>query len=167
MKNQIDNVVTVDEYCAKMGKDKDIVTITFKIISELAASDLVTWFERGYNFVLDASISDGEVEPNTFLVFVEMDRRLKVPWRICTLLSDLEPLTDISLDEWIVEIDGVNYPADPNVLKHHIILNPNLYKQSKDEELDKMRELSGVPTTIKPVKADSSIRALKSLSGIN
>ena len=75
MKDQIGDTITVDEYSAKMGKDKDIVTITFTTHSKLAAEDLVTWFERGYDFVLDASVSEGELEPGKWLVFAELDRR--------------------------------------------------------------------------------------------
>ena len=75
MKDQVEPTITVDEYAAKMGKDKDIVTVTFTVHSKLAADDLVTWFERGYDWVLDASVSDGELEPGEWLVFVEMDRR--------------------------------------------------------------------------------------------
>ena len=77
LEGQLKDKITVDEYAAKMGKDSDIVTITFTTNSKLAAQDLVTWFERGYDFVLDASVSDGEIEPGKWLVFVEMDRRSK------------------------------------------------------------------------------------------
>ena len=63
MKDQVEATITVDEYSAKMGSDKDIVTLTFTTNGKLAAEDLVTWFERGYDFVLDASVSDGELEP--------------------------------------------------------------------------------------------------------
>ena len=44
LEEQIKSVVTVDEYAAKIGKDSDIVTITFTASSKLAAKDLVTWF---------------------------------------------------------------------------------------------------------------------------
>ena len=44
MKDQVGDTITVDEYSAKMGKDKDIVTITFTVSNKLAAQDLVTWF---------------------------------------------------------------------------------------------------------------------------
>ena len=36
MEDQVKNTITVDEYAAKMGKDKDIVTITFITKSKLA-----------------------------------------------------------------------------------------------------------------------------------
>ena len=52
MENQVIPVVSVDEYAAKMGTDKDIVTVTFMVKSKLVAEDLVTWFERGYDQAL-------------------------------------------------------------------------------------------------------------------
>ena len=71
LEGQLNDKVTVDEYAAKMGPDNDIVTLTFISNSKLAAEDLVTWFERGYDWVLDASVSEGEIEPGKWLVFVE------------------------------------------------------------------------------------------------
>jgi len=75
MENKVYPILSIDEYAAKMGEDKDIITLTFIVKSKLVGEDLVTWFERGYDFVLDASVSEGELEPNKYLVFVEMDRR--------------------------------------------------------------------------------------------
>jgi hypothetical protein len=136
MEGQIDDVITVDEYSAKMGKDSDIVTLTFIINSEQAAKDLTSWFERGYDFVLDASVSDGELEPGKYLVFVEMRRRSTVPEKICQLLEDLETLTGMKMKDWKVSIEDEEYDADPKVLADHMILNPNLYKMEKETEED-------------------------------
>ena len=96
--------------------NKDIVTITFKVNSELAANDLVTWFERGYDFVLDASVSEGEIKPGKYLVFVEMDRRSKVPERIISVLADLETLTGLKLNDLIVTpLCGVTFKRIPSI----------------------------------------------------
>ena len=167
MDGQISDKITVDEYAAKMGKDKDIVTITFKVNSELAANDLVTWFERGYDFVLDASVSDGEIEPGTYLVFVEMERRSRVPERILRLLSDLETLTGFKLKDWIVEIENETYDADESVIRQAMILNPNEYKmeKEKDEKLNEYRQIAGLAT--KPLyKEDAYIRKIKTMAGM-
>ena len=136
MEGQLDNVITVDEYSAKMGKDSDVVTITFIVHSEQAAKDLTSWFERGYDFVLDASVSDGELEPGKYLVFVEMRRRSSVPDKICQLLEDLETLTGLELEDWKVSIEDEEYDADPKLLADHMILNPNEYKMENDTEED-------------------------------
>ncbi len=170
MKDQIGPAITVDEYSAKMGKDKDIVTVTFVANSKLAAEDLVTWFERGYDFVLDASVSDGELEPGKWLVFVEMDRRSKVPNRIITLLSDLETLTDLKLKDWKVDIEGDTYDADEETIRKHMILNPNEYKMEKeteedDEELNEMRIRAGLDVKTTYVE-DEYIKNLKAIAGM-
>jgi hypothetical protein len=167
LKDQLKNRITVDEYSAKMGPDKDIVTITFTVYSKLAAEDLVTWFERGYDWVLDASVSDGELEPGVYLVFVEMDRRAKVPARICTLLSDLETLTGLGLKDWTVEIEGTDCPADPEAMADKMILNPNVYKAQKEseEELNEFRTIAGLET--KPIyEEDAYIKSIKDMAGI-
>ena len=109
--------VSVDEYAAKMGKDSDIVTLAFIVNSEAAGDDLVNWFERGYEWVLDASLSDGQLEPGKYLVFVELKRRSKTPERIIELLSDLKTLTNMKLSDWTVTIDDEEYEADEDELK--------------------------------------------------
>ena len=167
LKDQLKNEVTVDEYSAKMGPDNAIVTITFTVYSKLAANDLVTWFERGYDWVLDASVSDGELEPGQYLVFVEMDRRSKVPSRICTLLSDLNTLTDIKLGDWNVKIEGEDCPADPESIADKMILNPNVYKAEKEseKELNEFRTIAGLET--KPMYEENEYtKTIKYLAGI-
>lgn len=159
--------VTVDEYAAKMGKDKDVVTLAFKVNSKLAGEDLVSWFERGYDFVIDASISDGEISPGKYLVFVEMDRRSRVPERICKLLSDLQTLTGFKLSDWTVSVDGEDYDADQEVISQAIILNPNEYKmeREKEEKLNEFRHRAGLP--VKSVyEEDEYIKSIKTMAGI-
>lgn len=173
MEGQIGDVVTVDEYAAKMGSDKDIVTLTFTVNSKLAATDLVTWLERGYEFVLDASVSDGELEPGKWLVFVEMDRRSKVPERIITLLEDLETLTGMKLKDWSVDIEGDEVDADEELIRQKMILNPNQYEETRDTEekeqeatMNEMRSLAGIDT--KPIynTDDEFLKELKAIARI-
>jgi hypothetical protein len=150
-----------------MGNDKDVVTVTFKVNSKLAGEDLVSWFERGYDFVIDASISDGEIDPGKYLVFVEMDRRSRVPERICKLLSDLQTLTGFKLSDWTVSVDGEEYDADQEVLSQAIILNPNEYKmeREKEEKLNEFRHRAGLP--VKSVyQEDEYIKNIKAMAGM-
>lgn len=172
MEGQIGDTVNVDEYAAKMGSDKDIVTLSFLVKSKLAGQDLVTWFERGYDWVLDASLSDGELEPGKWLVFVEMDRRSKVPNRIITLLSDLETLTGMKLKDWTVEIEGDAYDADEEIIRQKMVLNPNEYaelKQSeeleKETELNEVRKRAGLETKLFYTE-DEYIKNLKAMAGM-
>ena len=167
MVGQIDPKVSVDDYTAKMGKDRDIVTLAFKLNSKLAAEDLVGWLEKGYNYILDASVSEGEISPGKYLVFAEMNRRTSVPERIVEILTDMQTLTDIPVTEWAVEVDEENYDAIEDVLKQVIVLSPLEYKKTieKEEELNEYRELSGLERT-KLYNEDEYIKNLKAMAGM-
>ena len=67
--------IHVDEFSSKMGDDDDIITLSFFLRDNQAAKDLMSWFEKGYDFVIDADKSPGEIKPNRYLVYVEMRRR--------------------------------------------------------------------------------------------
>ncbi len=169
MEGQLENKITVDEYSAKMGNDNDIVTITFMVHSNLAAQDLVTWLERGYDWVLDASVSEGELSPGKWLVFAELKRRSKVPERIIEMLSDLETLTEYNLEDWVVEVEGEEVPAEEDALREMIILNPNEYKAEKEiepeDDLNEMRLRAGID--IKSVYTeDEYIKNIKAMAGM-
>ena len=180
MEGQLDDVITVDEYSAKMGKDSDIVTLTFTVYSEQAAKDLVSWFERGYEWILDASVSEGELEPGKYLVFVEMRRRSTVPDKICQLLEDLNTLTGIKLKDWKVSIEDEEYAADPEILSEHMILNPNEYKMENETEadvetdeieagepkLDEVRIRAGLEPAKVVYENDEYIMNLKAMAGM-
>jgi hypothetical protein len=164
---QMDPVITVDEYAANMGKDSEIVTISFVTHSEAAGNDLADWFERGYDYVLDAEVSEGEISPGRYLVFIEMNRRSTVPARIIELINDLETLTDLPLKDWTIKIDDEEYEPDEAVLKQKITISPHEYRKNveNEEELNEMREIAGIPT--KPVhQQDEYIRTIKSMAGL-
>lgn len=167
MEGQIEPLITVDEYVAKMGKDSDIVTLSFKVKSEQVANDLVDWFERGYDFVLDASVSTGEVEVGKYLVFVEMNRRSTVPSRIVELLDDLETLTNIKLDEWEIEVEDKTYEPEEEILKQVIITSPHDYKVAKEksDELNEMRLTAGLESK-SIYKTDSLLKDFISKAGL-
>lgn len=168
MENQLDTKVTIDEYVAKMGKDSDIVTLSFFVKNEQAGNDLVDWFERGYNFVLDASLSEGEVSSNKWVVFVELSRRIAVPKQIIELLSDLETLTGLKLKDYTIEVYGEEYDADEKILQQVIICNPNRYKieKEKEDDLNEMRSIAGLDHKTIFDAQDDELSRFKSIAGL-
>ena len=170
MENQIFPIVTIDEYASKMGADKDIVTVTFLVKSELVGEDLETWFERGYDFVLDASVSEGELEPNKYLVFVEIERRSWTAQRICELIDDLETLTGLKPNDWTVKIGDEEYPCELDIMKQKMILNPAEYKMEVEEkvedELNEMRIKAGLDYKEKTIEKDSYIKDIQAAAGL-
>jgi hypothetical protein len=170
---QVEPELSVDEYTAKMGKDSDIVTLAFIVNSEAAGDDLVDWFERGYDWVLDASVSEGELSPGKYLVFVEMERRSKTASRIVELLEDLETLTGLSLDDWSVEVEGETYGADKDKLKEVITISPHEYREEYEDEeeedgseLNEMRQRAGIEPIKKFGEPDSELKAFKAMAGL-
>lgn len=162
--------VTVDEYAAHMGEDSEIVTLAFTVKSEAAANDLADWFERGYDFVLDAQVSEGEVKPGQYLVFVEMNRRSSVPKRIIELLDDLETLTAIPVKDWTIVVDDEEYSPEEDVLKQVITISPHEYRETEEveeEEINEMRERAGLEVKVLHAdKQDAEIKAFKSMAGL-
>ena len=168
MVDQIEPTVSVDEYAAKAGRDADIVTLAFTVNSEAAGNDLVDWFERGYDWIIDASISEGELSPGKYLVFVEMKRRTKVPERIVELIDDLETLTDLKIKDWTVNINEEDYDADEEVLKQLIPISPHEYREENEneEELNEMRHRAGLDTINLHGEPDSELKAFISMAGL-
>jgi len=170
LEGQMIPTVTVDEYAAHMGTDSEIVTLAFTIKSEAAGNDLVDWFERGYDFVLDAQVSEGEVKPGQYLVFVEMNRRSSVPKRIIELLDDLETLTAIPVKDWTIIVDEEEYSPEEDVLKQVITISPHDYREEEEveeEEINEMRERAGLEVkAIHADKQDAEIKAFKSMAGL-
>jgi hypothetical protein len=143
------------------------VTLTFKTNSKLSAEDLVAWLEIGYDYILDASVSDGEIEPGKWLVFVEMKRRSNIPEKIIQILEDLDTLTDIKAKDYTVTIKDEDYDADVNMLKQVMVLSPNDYKKLEDdeEELNEMRQIAGIGRK-KIYDVDEEIRKFISKAGL-
>ena len=168
LENQVIPEISIDEYSAKTGTDDEVVTVAFTIKGEQASKDLVEWFERGYDWIMDASLSEGELKPGQHLVFVEIKRRSTVPDKICELLEDLETLTDMDIAEWKVEIDGKEYPADPEAFREHITISPHQYRVEveQEEEINEMRVLSGLEPTKFFTEQDAEIQAFKAMAGL-
>jgi hypothetical protein len=162
---QIEPNISVDEYVAKTGDDDDIVTVAFVVRGRQAGADLANWFERGYDWVLDAKVSDGELDTNKYVVFVEMDRRSTTPKRIITLLSDLETLTGMALDDWSVTVEDEDYDADEDILKQVIKCSPHEYREAKEGELNEMRNIAGL-SVLPSKKMDDELRNFIINSGI-
>lgn len=171
LEGQMVPIVSVDEYEAKMGKNRDIVTLSFIVKDDRAGKDLVSWFERGYDFVLDASLSKGEVTTGKWLVFVELKRRIRIPERIVQLLSDLTTLTNLQVNDWTVKVDDEEYDADVDILKQIIICNPHRYEkvkqdEEKDKELNEMRQIAGLEIPKINVLLDDSMQRIKDIAGL-
>jgi hypothetical protein len=164
--DQVDRVVSVDEYAAKIGEDDEIITIALVVKGQQASQDLVDWLERGYEWVMDAEVSEGEITTGKYVVFVEIARRTTAPAKIIELLSDLETLTDIHMDDWKVRVGDNSCSADEQEIKDLITTSPHEYRMEKDTELNEMRTIAGIKTVNISDKKDSLLKDYLAKAGL-
>jgi hypothetical protein len=91
----VDNIFEIDSYVSKMGSDKDVSTVAFSVTGQDAAKDLVRFLENGYNFILDADVSPGQVKDNEYKVFVEIERNKDISKNITEMLDGISKLCDV------------------------------------------------------------------------
>lgn len=148
-----------DEYNSKMGRADHVVTASFKVKQREPATDLVSFFETGYDWILDADVSTGEVEDGEYIVFLEMQRRSDLAERITELLGDLQHLTNIKKENWEFKWYKQNHymPLTKESLSEMVPDSPRKYRESieqftkiKEEtddlvsEINRLKKLSGV-----------------------
>lgn len=158
--------IHVDEFASKMGDDDDIIVVSFFVRSKAAAKDLKSWFERGYDWVLDADQSPGEIRPGRYLVYIEMRRRSSAGEKIKQALDDLSTLTEYESDTaWTMHYEGRTLPFSEDTFNRLVPLSPKEYRARKEQDLNEVRAAAGIDT--KPIyERDQDIRQLQSAAGI-
>jgi hypothetical protein len=166
MKHQVFPILGIDQYRSQIGDDSEFVTLDFAVKAESVAEDLITWLERGYDWVIDAEGSPGEVSNNRYLVFAEINRRTMVPKRIIEILYDLETLTGIKVGNWQLKIGDQLYPATQENIQKHVVLSPHEYRVSRESELNEWRERAGLDTVSTYDEQDPHLREIQRRAGI-
>lgn len=157
----------VDEFASKMGEDADIIVLSFFVRDKMAARDLMSWFERGYDWVLDADVSPGEIKPNRYLVYVEMRRRNSAPKHIGEMLTDLITLTEFEPNDWVMHYKDQTMPWSEETFAKMVPLTPRDYEKANpaDQDLNEMRVAAGLDPKSK-FKPDAQLRALQAAAGL-
>ena len=159
--------IHVDEFSSKMGDDDDIIVVSFFVRDPQAAKDLMNWFEKGYDFVLDADRSPGEIKPNRYLVYVEIRRRSTAGGNVETLLNDLNTLTEFEdSSAWTMHYKGKEIPFSRDTFDSTVPLTPKQYRDRYDRDLNEMRTAAGMPTKRIYNKDDKALQSIQSAAGI-
>ena len=156
----------VDEFSSKMGDDDDIIVISFFVRDAQAARDLMNWFEKGYDFVLDADRSPGEIRPGRYLVYVEIRRRSTAGGHVEQLLNDLNTLTEYAgSQDWTMHYKGKEVPFSRDVFDGMVPLTPKSYRDRYEKELNEVRIAAGLQTK-KIYETDAEILAIQRQAGL-
>ena len=165
MEDQVLPLLGIDQYKSSVGGDDDIITLNFVVKDKAVGDDLAEWFERGYEWVVDAEPSPGEITSGKFFVFVEMSRRSKSPEQIMEMIEDLETLTGLKPSEWKFKIGEETEPASKEFIKKNIQLTPHDYRMAHEEPLNEWRQIAGIQTT-STYNDDEDMKAMKRRAGI-
>ena len=165
MVGMVKPTVHIDEFSSKMGDDADIIVVSFFVRSEAAARDLVNWFEKGYDWVLDADRSPGEIRPGRYLVYVEMRRRSTAGEKVADLIDDLTTLTEHDADAWSMTYRDQEVPFSQEAFDSMVPRSPRQYREQRESAMNEMRIRSGLDARVL-IELSPETRALQSAAGI-
>jgi hypothetical protein len=166
MEGMLKPTIHVDEFASKMGDDDDIIVVSFFVRSRQVARDLANWFEKGYDWVLDADISPGEIRPGRYLVYIEIRRRSQAGANLTLVLDDLSTLTEFeNAADWTMHYQDQDVPFSRETFDRLVPLSPHEYRERKEQDLNEMRAAAGID--VKPVfEVDQDLRQLQAAAGI-
>jgi hypothetical protein len=116
----------VDSYKATTGSDEKICVVSFEVIGKDAADDLANFIENGYDFIMDATPSDGESKQKTYTVFVEIERNKKIANNIEDMIYGVGELAKVTDWRFRYYKDMESKPIED--LKHVIPTDQEKYK---------------------------------------
>jgi hypothetical protein len=141
--------VHIDEFESRMGDDADVIVVSFYLRNRQAADDLVVWLEKGYDFILDADRSPGEIKPNRYLVYAEFRRSPEFVKNFNQVMTELPNLTAIDADKFKIRVGKKLYPYSEKAVSNNVILTPAAYNRDKEGDINEIREAAGL--AIKPI----------------
>lgn len=156
LKYLVSHVFEVDSFKSKIGKDQDMVVLSFTVDEKAPANDLARFLEMGYEYVIDADATNGPLDNGKFKVFVEMKRDRYVAKQIMELLGGISRLTEIdnfkfryyksfrsipatqeNLEEFI-PTDGLTY--EERISNNKLNNFSNFFNQSFVEDIDVLED---------------------------
>jgi hypothetical protein len=165
MEGLVKPTIHIDEFSSKMGDDDDIIVVSFFVRDASAAKDLMAWFEKGYDFVLDADKSPGEIKPNRYLVYVELRRRSTAGQHVETLIKDLNTLTEYEPDDWTMHYKGNSQPFSRDTFDNTVPLSPKAYRERYEKDLNEVRVSAGLPYK-QIYETDAELKSLQAAAGL-
>jgi translation initiation factor IF-2 len=180
LKRLVHSELHIDEFKSKLGDDQDVVVISFKVAGKEPAQDLVNFIEKGYDWVIDADVSSGEMDDGDYIVFIEGDRDNKIAERIVEMMGDIMNTTEQETSEWRVRYytSQEDHELSLDSLRELIPSSPEAYREKfpdKDEadtdekeysaDLDKLKSAAGVDVKTKAPKNEFT-ESLRIAAGI-
>lgn len=133
LKEMVHNTLEIDTYRSKMGEDRDVCVVSFKVKDRAPAKDLMEFIEKGYSSVLDADVSSGENKEGEYFVFVEFDRTEKLAEQISELMYGVKRLTDIDDFKFRYYKSGKEHDLTEESVRSLVPSTPMAYEQEMNK----------------------------------
>ena len=133
LKDLVYHIFEIDSYASKMGDDKNIVTLSFSLTGKEAAKDLSNFLEKGYSFILDSDVTEGEQSDGTYKVFVEMERDSEVGENIFEILDGVKKLSGKDDFKFRYYKGFRSYEATQDKISEMVPTDPDKYGISMQE----------------------------------
>ena len=168
LKRLIHPELHIDEFKSKLGDDSDVIVLSFKVDHKEPALDLVAFIEKGYDWVIDADTSSGEMDDGSYIVFVEIDRRPEAVTNIMDLMDDLMNITEQDLSDWRVRYykSRKEKELSAEALEELVPLTSGAYdRQYGHDQIDDLKTAAGIKVNTKAPKNEFT-ESLRALAGI-
>ena len=139
---------TIDQYKSKMGEDKAVIVVSFKVVDKFPAIDLMEFIEKGYPFVLDADMSAGEEKDGQYRVFIEFERNKKFPEDFDKMMRGMSQLC--KCDNWRFKYykDADSHDYNKESIEKFVPLNKEDYSiRVKHRTIDEIEQVLDQGTT--------------------
>lgn len=168
LKRLVHDELHIDEFKSKLGRDEDVCVVSFKCKGKEPANDLVNFIEKGYDWVIDADVSSGEMDDGDYIVFIECERDTQIPRNIMKMMTELMNVTGQKIGQWRVRYykSPEEHDLSVSTLDKLIPQTAEEYKKRfGSEDLDKMKAAAGVKVDTKAPKNDFT-ESLRAAAGI-
>lgn len=162
LRGLVNHVFEIDSYKSKMGEDKDVVVLSFTVESSAPAEDLVSFIEKGYQFVLDADMTPGELSDGKYRVFVELERNRHVSENIADILYGVGKLSELDNFKFRYYKSFNSVDATKEALDEMIPNDPSTYDQQMYEHKNQSIEDFFSKSNIKLVVEGDNLKVSKS-----
>lgn len=168
LKRLVHDELHIDEFSSKLGNNEDVVVVSLKVAGKEPGQDICAFVEKGYDWVLDADVSPGEMDDGDYLVFIELPRDENSAKYIMELMQDLMNLTEQKLEDYRVQYrkQTVVYPLELDTLQRVIPGSASDYRRMYGkQEIDQLKTAAGVKVDTKAPKNDFT-ESLRVAAGI-
>ena len=136
MQNYISEVIAVDSFAAKLGKDEDVCVLKFQSNNKTVAEDLVNFIETGCDFVLDADMSPAKNDQGLYNIFVEIERNDDLPKKIIEVIRDVEQVSGMLPWQFKFYKNENLYALNDENINTIVPTSPSQYKLLTDDKIE-------------------------------